>query len=328
MCSGGAIMHPVSFQMKRAHLSCLRLCRGILREVCAEDDDRDGRQPDAEDRRGDAEDRKRDGPRDHELHAREDDGDDGDVDADAHAYTRDDADDMLPLVTPARFDVLTAIYGWGYPYQRMRRVVPYGAEQFEIRQKLGLHSSTISKMIARMIELRLLTRRRADGGDRRRSVVEMTPFGVRIYRKALQVVMGGRQLTESFERFVWGTRSPPRSRKRHEFHYKMELLFDHTWDLAQHFGDRTQTPYSLRQANRSQHFKDPWEKPKGFSIWSLLPALQKSITPPKGQRPCMRHGFPLVKPLPPHVPYVRPRMNFSPTRDWYSLWLAGADLAS
>jgi DNA-binding MarR family transcriptional regulator len=291
--------------MKRAHLSCLRFCRGILKQVCAAADAADGG----------------DGGDDDGDRVEGDDGDhveDGDGDHIA-------ADITLPLITPARFDVLTAIYNWGYPYQRLRRVVPYAAEQFEIRQKLGLHSSTISKMIKRMIELRLLTRRRVNGGDRRRSVVEMTSFGVRIYRRALQVVMGGRKLTESFERFVWGTGRKPRSRKRHEFHYKLELLFDHTWDLARHFGDRASAPYRLQQANRSQHFKDPNEKPKGFNIWSLVPALQQSMTPPKTQRPCMRHGFPLVKPLPPHVPYVRPRMKPSATTDWYSLWL-GADL--
>ncbi len=83
---------------------------------------------------------------------------------------------VLLLMTPARLDILHVIdqrLAWTKQRPGHRPVMLLG----DIVQRLGLHPSTISKCVARMEQLGLVTRSRSDD-DLRRTVVTVTTLGL------------------------------------------------------------------------------------------------------------------------------------------------------
>src|SRR5579871_1292249 len=78
-------------------------------------------------------------------------------------------------LTAARYDMLYAIYG-GVPKPESESSY-YLTEQGELRRKLGVHKSVVSRMVRSLEEIGLVARRRGYR-DRRRRWVELTKAGI------------------------------------------------------------------------------------------------------------------------------------------------------
>jgi len=198
-------MHPVTFQLKRAHLGAVAVGRRIL----------------------------------------------GDV-----GVVRREARQRLQgaVMTPARFDVLFVLFDGSRVRNPLRnfgltkRVRPpddYQCTQAWIQKRLGLHVSTVSKMITRLVKLGLLN---ASVKGRTR-VVCFTEEGLRLFRQALGYVFGHRYLSLLFRGHVWPRKKPPRSRKRWQLHEAVFVLFRTIKSVAYILGSRAETVYRLRRIN-------------------------------------------------------------------------------
>ncbi len=84
-------------------------------------------------------------------------------------------------LTAARYDMLYAIYG-GVPKPESESSY-YLTEQGELRRKLGVHKSVVSRMVRSLEEIGLVARRRGYR-DRRRRWVELTKAGIARLRDA------------------------------------------------------------------------------------------------------------------------------------------------
>lgn len=133
----------------------------------------------------------------------------------------------VPGMTPARFDVLCFARQGGI--RRGLKDLAFTTQK-RIREGLGLHPSTISKMLKRLEQLGWITRER-DYDDRRVKSVMLTKLGRRKAWKAMRINFRGRTLASHYEMLVRRLRplDPP-----------LEGL-DHLWDtldfIALGFGD-------------------------------------------------------------------------------------------
>jgi DNA-binding MarR family transcriptional regulator len=108
-------------------------------------------------------------------------------------------------MTPARYDLMYVIrtaYG-----RCVTAGVAYFLRQDTLRKRLGLHPSTVSKMISRLIEIGWLQKERRPIEDARTNIIQLTKKGLKAIKRAMRLVGGPRELRE-------GT---------HFFHF--ELLF-------------------------------------------------------------------------------------------------------
>jgi DNA-binding MarR family transcriptional regulator len=86
-------------------------------------------------------------------------------------------------LTAARFDMLYAMMFDG-DYQ-----ISVGTRQREIRRKLGVSASVVSRMLASLERLGWVTRRRPEkGGDRRQRWVKLTATGLRCICTAFKML--------------------------------------------------------------------------------------------------------------------------------------------
>jgi DNA-binding MarR family transcriptional regulator len=101
-------------------------------------------------------------------------------------------------MTPARFDLLYLLhasvrseFGPRHPLQVARRISG-------LARDLGLHRTTISKMVTRLVEMGWLERRREVECDVRNAVVSFTALGLRALRDAMHLSMS--RMTREVER--------------------------------------------------------------------------------------------------------------------------------
>jgi DNA-binding MarR family transcriptional regulator len=144
-------------------------------------------------------------------------------------------------MTPARFDLMYAI--------RVAYLMPGGRRwplatrelQSTIRRRLGLHPSTVSKTIKRLIETGWLERQGKFCRDRRVNIIAFTELGMRKIVKAMRIVFQMRTHLKHFEDLF---RCRARCRDRHI----IEVL-SHVWDdihkIATSFGDDARLPYDI-----------------------------------------------------------------------------------
>ena len=114
-------------------------------------------------------------------------------------------------MTPARFDLMCLLRQSGIALQRRFRRPTDGGKwigsdeavmkQRTLVKRLGLHPSTVSKMITRLEEMGWVTRSR-DYDDRRVKIVEATPLGMRRIWKAMRRVFRERLMLKPFETIV------------------------------------------------------------------------------------------------------------------------------
>lgn len=144
-------------------------------------------------------------------------------------------------MTPARFDLMYAIrvaciisgrLGW-----------PRGLRetQVQIRKRLGLHPSTVSKMIKQLVEMGWLERQGKAEWDRRVNIIAFTELGMRKIVKAMRIVFRMRTHLKHFEdllRCVADCRNEP----------MIEVISD-VWDvihtITKSFGDGARLPYDI-----------------------------------------------------------------------------------
>jgi DNA-binding MarR family transcriptional regulator len=115
----------------------------------------------------------------------------------AVAFGKGIIEDRVKDMTPARFDLMYAIRAHQVDH---RRGWPIGRslEQARICRKLGLHSSTVSKLIKRLVQLGWLENC-GKGGDRRTNVIALTEKGLRSIVKAMRIVFRMRTHLRHFE---------------------------------------------------------------------------------------------------------------------------------
>lgn len=144
-------------------------------------------------------------------------------------------------MTPARFDLMYAI--------RVAFLMPGGRRwpiattelQATIRRRLGLHPSTVSKMIKRLVEMGWLEKQGKFCLDRRVNVIALTELGMRKIVKAMRIVFQMRPHMKHFEDLF-------RCRARYSDQHIIEVISD-VWDdihkIATSFNDSACLPYDI-----------------------------------------------------------------------------------
>ena len=89
-------------------------------------------------------------------------------------------------MTPARFDILYLLHE--EMVDVVSRVRSNTIEQARVRRLLGLSRQTVWKMVERLVELGLVTKKKDSyGADRRRNILSLTAEGIRRIRQAFGV---------------------------------------------------------------------------------------------------------------------------------------------
>jgi DNA-binding MarR family transcriptional regulator len=151
----------------------------------------------------------------------------------------------LQLITPARFDLLYAIYT---AERRGSSAWFRTASQALVREKLGLHLSTVSKMISRLIAIGILEER-PPAPDRRHRIVSFTESGAELFQRALRLVFKTRALASVLEEHILRSTKTkaPRSRRRWKLHAAMFRLYSPIRQLALRLGDWSTGLYFFRR---------------------------------------------------------------------------------
>jgi DNA-binding MarR family transcriptional regulator len=139
-------------------------------------------------------------------------------------------------MTPARFDFLHAIRMSAtniHPSVRSR-----WARQKRVRELLGLHPMTISRMAIRLEELGWIERV-TDDDDERYRILQLTDAGHQAILAAEKVVFGSRKHAQFFEGFFTGWLPNKTPRECIWFHWEM------TSAIAEEFGDTAKLFYDF-----------------------------------------------------------------------------------
>jgi DNA-binding MarR family transcriptional regulator len=183
-------------------------------------------------------------------------------------------------MTPARFDILTLIYG--HHSKMMRAVCGHEIEQAAVTRALGLSRQTVWKMVERLVELGLITKTKDPNYNARRNILTLTEEGVRRIRQAFGAAYTetyplppeapasgpvpryfrrlaeevaktqkppprrvGREVARIYTAFV-ARRVRKRRRGTHTQHLiKLDGLIDLTRDIAQALGDTSEEIYPV-----------------------------------------------------------------------------------
>ena len=105
-----------------------------------------------------------------------------------------------PQMTPARFDLLYYIRCDALR-KNLGKYMAGARDQRHVVQCLGLHKSTVSKMLIRLEEMGWISRIQ-DIEDRRRKIVRLTKDGLRALAKAMRFFFRGRHLAKPYDRIV------------------------------------------------------------------------------------------------------------------------------
>ncbi len=173
----------------------------------------------------------------------------------AHLCTTAHAQQLVRSIkhmTPARFDVMCFLRQSGI------RLGEAGKNYGMIKQRtmlkgLGLHPSTLSKMLRRLEQLGWITRGR-DYEDRRLKVIMITALGLQVAWKAMRTIFRQRLLRKEFEplcRYLYPTRHVIEG---------LSHLYDTIDMLADAFGDQAKFYYEVG-ASELPYALVPWGPP-------------------------------------------------------------------
>jgi len=156
------------------------------------------------------------------------------------AFGRSVLEKRVKGMTPARFDLMYAIrISLARPVGR-RWPDGFREDQATLRKKLGLHPSTVSKMIKRLVEMGWLERQEKAVWDRRRNMIALTELGMRKIVKAMRIVFQMRTHLKHFEDLF-------RCRANAGYHI-LEAIGD-VWDdintIATSFGDKSRLLFDI-----------------------------------------------------------------------------------
>ena len=163
----------------------------------------------------------------------------------------------LEDMTPARFDILYLLHQQG-----RRRVDPVGYRmaQYEIRRALGLHRTTVSKLVTKMVELGFVTRR-PNPFRRGSRMIALTERGIRAVRAALHSVFTEHRLRTKIE--AYADRFVPRDQrhgrghgskgrfKRHPIMMRLIEVVDAARGFVEHFGKSAETVYFIDEETQT-----------------------------------------------------------------------------
>ena len=135
---------------------------------------------------------------------------------------------LWPGLTGARFDLLSALLSGEY-----KRPVCVSSRQSELRQKLGVCASVVSRMLRALLERGWVERCR-DAQDRRTWRVSLTPVGEQVIRAARRLLL------RAVERIVHDAirRSNPKLRFHHLY-----ICTQYLDDIRYHLADRATLDY-------------------------------------------------------------------------------------
>ena len=169
----------------------------------------------------------------------------------------------VPGMTPARFDILCFARQNGI---RLKVKTLALTSQRRIIEALGLHPSTVSKMLKRLEQKGWIERER-DFDDRRRKIVELTKLGRRKIWEAMRINFRGRTLAEHFE---WIARQlRPLDHPLKALDHTFETLdfvacaFGNTSSFHYDFGSPRHPPYCLSPA---QPREPRYVTPRGYDL--------------------------------------------------------------
>ena len=135
-----------------------------------------------------------------------------------------------PGLTGARFDMMSALLAG--EFERPRCV---DVRQYELRRKLGVGASVVSRMV-RALEKRGWVSRERDPGDRRTWLVSLTVEGERVIRAARRLLL------RAMERLVAGAMEWLAQGTRLLFHAMVTIL-GYLYVIRLEFGDRATLDY-------------------------------------------------------------------------------------
>jgi DNA-binding MarR family transcriptional regulator len=152
-------------------------------------------------------------------------------------------------LTPARFDILYAL--------RREAIVGgpafhplLGVTQAELTRVLGLHPSTVSKMVSRLVEIGWVVREPCHN-DRRKKAVRLTPAGLRLVWRIMRRIFRRRSIRRVYADIL---------RRRYPKEEVMDVLtraFGLLKGIAYAFGDRSSLWYDYGgRVPNNQHYWD------------------------------------------------------------------------
>jgi DNA-binding MarR family transcriptional regulator len=148
---------------------------------------------------------------------------------------REDFDGVADM-TPARFDILYVVW-------RARAL-----SQREICRRLGLHRSTISEGIARLVELGLVECNRLRS-DRRVKPVQLTDEGLRRLKLALHLLFTKRPLSRHIRAYAATYDDGPRRGRASRVTRWLGQMWQRLIHLAKHFGNSAALVHQLSPAD-------------------------------------------------------------------------------
>ncbi len=141
--------------------------------------------------------------------------------------------DGVPDMTPARFDILFVVWRMKILSQRV------------LCKQLGLHPSTISDAVERLVELRLVKCARVSDSDRRTKGVRLTDEGWRRLKRALHLLFTERSISRHLRAFA----AQHVGGARRGLAYRIDNWLGSMWhrliDLARHLGSSAAIIYQL-----------------------------------------------------------------------------------
>jgi DNA-binding MarR family transcriptional regulator len=104
----------------------------------------------------------------------------------------------IPRLTPARFDLLYLLRRNSILLGPRYDGVRVGSTQAELSRTLGLHTSTVAKLVKRLVEIGWVERKRGER-DRRTKKVRLTPEGLKLVWRVMRRVFRMRFVRRTYE---------------------------------------------------------------------------------------------------------------------------------
>ena len=104
----------------------------------------------------------------------------------------------VPDLTPARFDLLYLLRRSSILRGPRYDAVRLGSTQAELGRALGLHRSTVAKLVKRLVEIGWVEKI-AGGSDRRTKQVRLTPVGLKVVWRVMRRIFRKRFVRRRYE---------------------------------------------------------------------------------------------------------------------------------
>ena len=138
-------------------------------------------------------------------------------------------------LTPARFDLLYALYEHHQGDRFFGAFRPSSLRQVDLCKLLGVTSRTVARMVASLVELDILHRVRSRI-DRRANAVSFTREGLLRVRRAVHAIVHKNPFQRLYH-WAWPNIEPESDRYRGDRFMLLDGLYTMLMALAKHLGD-------------------------------------------------------------------------------------------